>query len=98
MDTDMVNLAAFIASGIRAQMIPGHQLYRSGNMKASVAVVAVNEKFIDIVIATDYASYTDTRGRHAGWIERTVDSHCRMFAENNNVENESINGTIIYGG
>ena len=96
MDSDMVNLGQFVASELRAMMIPGKQLYQSGNMRGSVTVVTVNDEFVDIVIATDYASYTDTRGRMAGWIERTVDRCCRCFAENNNVENEALSGMISY--
>lgn len=96
MDNDMVNLGQFVASELRAMMIPGKQLYQSGNMRGSVTVVAVNDEFIDIVIATDYASFTNTRGRMAGWIERTVDRCCRCYAENNNVENEYLNGMISY--
>ena len=94
----MVNLAQFVASELRAMMIPNVQLYRTGNMQGSVTVVSVNEDFIDIIIATDYASYTDTRGKHAGWIEQTVDRACRAFCSNNNVDNEFLNGQIIYGG
>lgn len=98
MDADMVNLANFVASELRAMMIPNVQLYRTGNMQGSVTVVSVNDDFIDIVIATDYASYTNTRGRHAGWIERTVDRACRAFASNNDVDNVDLTGNIIYGG
>lgn len=92
----MVNLAEFIASELRAMMIPNVQLYQSGAMQSSVAVVAVDENYIDIVIATDYASYTNTRGKHAGWVERTIDRCCRCYAENNNVENEFYNGIVSY--
>ena len=84
----MVNLAAFVASEIRAMMIKDVQLYQSGNMKSNVKVVAVEEDYIDIVIDTNYASYTNTRGRMAGWIERTIDRCCRCYSENNNVESE----------
>lgn len=94
----MVNLANFVASELRAMMIPNVQLYRTGNMQSSVTVVTVNEDFIDIVIATDYASYTNTKGRHAGWVEQTVDRACRAFASNNNVDNVDLNGDISYGG
>lgn len=96
MDDDMVNLANFIASELRKMMIPTVQLYQSGGMYLSVAVVAVNEEYIDIVIATDYASYTNTRGKHAGWVNRTIDRCCRCYAENNNVENEFLQGIITY--
>ena len=98
MDVDMVNLAQFVASELRAVMIPGIQLYKSGNMQRSVAVVNVSEDFIDIIIATDYASFTNTKGRHAGWIEETLDRACRAFCSNNNVDNEFLNGQIVYGG
>ena len=98
MDVDMTNLAIFMASELRAMMIPGKQLYQSGNMRGSVIVATVNDNFIDIVIATDYASYTNTKGKMAGWIERTIDRCCRCFAENNGVDNQMLNGEIIYGG
>lgn len=94
----MVNLATSIANELRAMMKPGIQLYKTGNMQGSVTVVAVNEDFIDIVIATDYASYTNTRGRMAGWVERTVDRACRSYASNNNVDNADLTGEIMYGG
>lgn len=96
MDNDMVNLGKFIASELRAMMIPGIQLYQSGTMRSSVDVVAVDEKYVDIVIATDYASFTNTRGKMAGWIERTIDRCCRCYASNNNVESEYLSGTIFY--
>lgn len=96
MDVEMSNLAVVIAIELRAMMKPGIQLYRSGNMKSSVSVVAVDDNYVDIVIATDYASYTNTRGRMAGWIEQVVDRCCRSFSQNN-VDNESIMGTIYYG-
>ena len=96
MDTDMTNLAQFVASELRAMMIPGVQLYKSGTMRGSVAVVAINEQYVDIVIATDYASYTNTRGRMAGWVERTVDRCCRCYSQNNNVESQYLSGVINY--
>ena len=98
MDENMINLGAFIADELRAMMIPTKQLYVSGNMKGSVQVVTVDENSVEIIIATDYASYTNTRGRMAGWIERTVDRACRCYAEKNNVDNESFVGNIMYGG
>ena len=96
MNYEMINLAAFIASELRAMMIPNVQLYQSGNMKSSVAVVAIEEGYIDIVIATDYASFTNTRGKNAGWINRTIDRCCRCYSENNGVESETLNGIITY--
>ena len=96
MDIDMVNLAQFVASELRAMMIPQVQLYQSGTMRSSVVVATVNDNFIDIIIATDYAGYTNTKGKHAGWIDRTVDRCCRCFAENNDVSNEALNGMVMY--
>lgn len=94
---ELLNLAQLVIGDLRAQMIPNQQLYRTGNMKSSVTIVAVNEEYVDIVIATDYASYTNTRGRLKGWIERVVDNCCRAYSSNNDVENESIVGNIDYG-
>lgn len=94
MDADIVNYAKFVASELRAMCIKGKQLYVTGNMQRSISVVTVNENFIDIVIATDYASYTNTRGYMQGWINRTVDRASRCFAQNNNVENDFLNGIV----
>ena len=96
MDAEMLNLAVFVADELRAMMIPNKQLYRTGNMKASVAVVAVEDTYVDIVIATPYASFTNTRGRMAGWIERTITRCCRCYADNNDVEDMNISGMITY--
>ena len=93
----MVNLAVFIADGLQKVMHTGY-LYVTGNMQRSVTVVAVNEDFIDIVIATDYASYTNERGKTAGWVEKHVDRLCRAYASNNNVDNADLTGEIMYGG
>lgn len=97
MDGDLINLANHIASELRAMMIPNVQLYRTGNMKGSVTIVTVDDNFVDIVIATDYASFTNTRGRHAGWVEKTVDRACRAYASNNKVDNANLTGQIISG-
>lgn len=98
MNVDMQNFAIFLESELRAMCIPNVQLYKTGNMKASITAVQIGEDFLDIVIATPYASFTNIRGRNAGWIERTVDRACRCFASNNNVENLNLMGLITYGG
>lgn len=92
----MVNLANVLSNELRAQMIPNIQLYKTGNMRASVQVIAINENYVDVVIATDYASYTNTRGRMAGWIDSVVDRVCRAYAGDNGVENDKISGLISY--
>ena len=86
MNLDMQNLAIQLASELQAMCIPNQQLYKTGNMKASIFVVQVDEKYCDIVIATPYASFTNERGHMAGWIEQTVNRVCRCYASNNNVE------------
>ena len=96
MQEDLVNLANFVATELRAMMIPNKQLYRTGNMQSSVAVVAIEQDYIDIVIATDYASFTNTHGRMAGWVDKCVDRCCRSYCSNNNVENDAISGLITY--
>lgn len=98
MDNDLVNFANFISTELRANMIPNIKLYRTGNMKSSVSVVSVNEDYVDIVIATDYASYTNTRGKWSGWVESTIDRCARCYSSENDVSNEEINGVITYGG
>lgn len=94
----MQNLAYLLASELRAMCIPSKQLYKTGNMKASIHVVQIENTYVDIVIATPYASFTNTRGYMAGWIEKTTTRVCRSFASNNNVEDLSLMGQITYGG
>lgn len=96
MDTDMTNLAQFIATELRGMMVKDEQLYKSGKMRRSVVVATVNDEYLDIIIATDYASFTNTRGRMAGWVERTVDRCCRCYSQNNNVESQYLSGIISY--
>lgn len=98
MDLNMQNLANILASELQAMCIKGQQLYQSGNMKASIMVVQVDDKYCDIVIATPYASFTNERGKMAGWIEKTVSRVCRCYASNNNVEDMNLTGIITYGG
>lgn len=98
MDPDMLNFAQFIVDQLQGMMIPDEHLYISGNMQRATMVAGVGEDYIDIVIATDYASYTNVRGRMAGWVERTVDRASRCYTTNNNVENASLNGTVLTGG
>ncbi len=101
MDTDwgaMLNLALFIKGELQAQMIPHQQLYRTGNMRSSVEVVEIDNRYVDIVIATEYASFTNTRGRTAGWIEKTLDRACRCYSENvSNELTEGIEFEVNYG-
>lgn len=98
MKADMQNLAILLESELRAMCIKGKQLYVSGNMKASIIPIAIAEDYVDVVIATPYASYTNTRGYMSGWIEKTVKRVCRCFASNNNVEDLNLLGSITYGG
>lgn len=98
MDLNMSNLAVLLADELRAMCVPGKQLYQSGNMKASIQPIIIEENYIDIVIETPYASFTNQRGRNAGWIEKTVKRVCRAYASNNNVEDMSLTGMITYGG
>ena len=98
MNTDMQNLAILLTSELRAMCIPQKQLYQTGNMKNSIYTVQVGEDYVDIVIATPYASFTNMRGKNAGWIERTVSRVCRAYASNNNVEDMDLLGEITYGG
>ena len=100
MNIDVINFANFVASELRAQMIPNVQLYRTGNMFRSVMVVSVDDQFIDVVIATSYASDTNEKGRNAGWIERVVDRCSRCYSSNNQVDPNSLieKMTVMYGG
>lgn len=73
MDVLMRNLVTVLTAELRAMCIPNKQLYQTGNMKASISTLHIDEDYVDIIIATPYASFTNTRGKWAGWIEQTVD-------------------------
>lgn len=98
MNLDMLWLGIELANQLRAMCIPQKQLYRTGNMKASIDVILVDENYVDIVIATPYASFTNQKGINAGWIEKTVSRVCRNFASNNKVDDLNLMGQITYGG
>lgn len=98
MNLDLENLAIILTCELRAMCVPNKQLYKTGNMKASISTIRVDESYVDIVIATPYASYTNERGYMAGWVERTVDRVVRSYASNNNVEDLNLTGQITYGG
>ena len=64
----MFNLANVIVSELQAS-----SPYKTGKMRASIALVMFDGNFIDIVVATDYASYVNAKGKHQGWIERVLE-------------------------
>ena len=102
MNEHLINLAKVVASELRAQMVPNKRLYRTGNMKRSVAVIAIDEDNVDVVIATDYASYTNNRGRFAGWVQETTSKAIQSYCSAQKVDELSafgiINPQFIYGG
>lgn len=95
-DEELLNYAIDLALEISNYMIPDKRLYVSGNMQKSVSVVYVDDNTIDVVIATDYASYTNERGKWAGWVQRVVDEKSRRYSEhvsNNSADKlDEING------
>lgn len=102
MDQHLINLAKVVATQLRDQMVKDKRLYRTGNMKRSVAVITIDEKNVDVVIATDYASFTNTRGKYAGWVQTTTTKAIQAYCSAQNVEDLSafgiINPQYIYGG
>lgn len=102
MNAELVNLAKVVASELRAQMVPNKRLYRTGNMKRSVAVVSVDEETIDVIVATPYASYTNERGRFSGWVQSATAKAVSAFLSAKNVDDLSAFGivkpTFTYGG
>lgn len=84
---DLLNFANFLAYELKAMCQPNVQLYRTGNMKSSITTITIDSNCIDIIIAVPYASYTNTKGHMAGWIERTIDRCTRAYASNNQVTN-----------
>lgn len=91
---ELLNFANFLCSELRAMCIKGKQLYVTGNMQRSIVTLAINDDNIDIVIATSYASYTNTRGKMAEWVEKTIRRCARCYAQNNNVDDDAINGIV----
>ena len=102
MNPHLTNLASVVAAGLRAQMVPGKRLYRTGNMKRSVSVITIDDTAVDVVIATDYASYTDSRGRFAGWVKEATTKAVGAYCTAQNVEDLTAFGIIdpsyVYGG
>mgnify|MGYP003295972062 CR=1 FL=1 len=103
MDENLVNFANALASELQAYIgsARGQRLYQTGNMKAHIRVVVINDECVDVIIATNYASFTNTRGKYAGWVEKVVRRTARCYAENNNVEdftNGGLEATLMYGG
>lgn len=66
--TTMINLANVIVSELQKR-----SPYKTGKMHASITLVMLDGNFIDIVVATDYASYVNAKGKHEGWIERVLE-------------------------
>lgn len=94
MDNEMLWLGYEIANELRAS-----SPYKTGNMRNSIALVQIDSDFLDIVIAVDYASYVNQKGKHQGWIESVVSRVCETYASNNNVEGlQNLTGIITYGG
>lgn len=89
-NVDMINFATFLTNELRAS-----SPYRTGNMQRSIALVNVDNQFIDIVISVDYASYVNEQEKHYHWIEKVIDRCARSFAENN-VDNSSLLTGISY--
>ena len=102
MNENLIVLAEVVASELRAQMVPNKRLYRTGNMKRSVAVVAIDDKNVDVIIATDYASYTNTRGKFAGWVQTATTKAIQAYCSAHKVEDLTafgiVNPQFIYGG
>lgn len=102
MNSDLVNLARNIASQMRGYMVKDKRLWRSGNMRRSIAVIAIDEKTVDVVIATDYASYTNERGKWAGWVQKMTAQAVAAYCSARNVEDLTAFGIVTpkftYGG
>lgn len=89
-DEELINAATFYIAELRASMIPNVKLYRSGNMQSSVVVGQVGEDFIDIIIGVPYASFTNDRGKWAGWVQKVLARASRCYSPN--VKDESTDG------
>ena len=73
-ETTMLNLANVIVSELQAA-----SPYKTGKMRASITLAMLDGNFIDIVVATDYASYVNAKGKHQGWIERVLERSISAF-------------------
>lgn len=74
MNANLVMMASFIANELRAS-----SPYKTGNMQRSIASVVIDEDTIDIVIAVDYASYVNDKGKHKDWVKTVVDRCVRAL-------------------
>jgi len=89
-DEDLLNAAAWLVNGLQSVMVPGY-LLRTGNMQRSVMIYQIGENFIDVVIAVDYASYTNEGNKKtSGWLETHVPRIMRAYADH--VRDKSTDG------
>ncbi len=65
--------ANILVRELQRECIPNVQLYRSGNMRSSIHTVEINEDKTIVLIAVNYASKTNEKGRNEGWIKRVSD-------------------------
>lgn len=87
---EFLAFATFLASELRAS-----SPYKTGNMQRSIATVVVDDNAIDVVIAVDYASYVNDKGKHKEWVERVVNRCSRCYFQNN-VDDTSMKTGIRY--
>lgn len=98
MEDTLINFALFVASELSKVGVPDKKLYRTGNMMSSITAVVVDENTVDVIIATDYASFTNTRGKWAGWVESNIQRIAHAYSDNNNVSDfTNLEGHIFYG-
>lgn len=96
MNEDLVNLADFIATELSAVGIPKKKLYQTGNMMSSITPVSVGDNYLEIVIATDYASFTNLRGKWAGWVEQNVARILRCYQTENITDLANYESSVLY--
>lgn len=90
MNVTAVTMASFIASEMRAS-----SPYRTGNMQRSIVTVVVDDNTVDVIVAVDYASYVNDKGKHKDWIKNVVE-RCVRCIFGNDVDDGSLLTGISY--
>jgi len=90
MNVTAVTMASFIANEMRAS-----SPYRTGNMQRSIVTVVVDDNTVDVIVAVDYASYVNDKGKHKDWIQNVI-QRCVRCVFGNDIDDASAITGISY--
>lgn len=83
----LLDKAEILKTEYQSECIPNVKLYQTGNMRANIHVVEINDSNVLVVIGVDYATDTNSSGRNAGWVERTQQRVADALGGNLKIQN-----------